>query len=56
MKKYKIDLFSDTNTNPSPEMRRVMCEAEVGNEVAGEDPTVNKLLERVCDGIPIFIK
>jgi threonine aldolase len=26
-----------------------MCEAEVGNEVAGEDPTVNKLLERVCE-------
>lgn len=49
MKKYKIDLFSDTNTNPSPEMRRVMCEAEVGNEVAGEDPTVNKLLEKVCE-------
>jgi len=49
MKKFKIDLFSDTNTNPSPEMRRAMCEAEVGNEVAGEDPTVNKLLEIVCD-------
>lgn len=49
MKKYKIDLFSDTNTNPSPEMRRLMCEAEVGNEIAGEDPTVNKLLDRVCD-------
>lgn len=48
-KKYKIDLFSDTNSNPTPEMRRAMCEAEVGNEVAGEDPTVNKLLERVCD-------
>ena len=49
MKKYKIDLFSDTNTNPSLEMRRAMCEAEVGNEVAGEDPTVNVLLEKVCD-------
>lgn len=49
MKKYKIDLFSDTNTNPSLEMRRAMCEAEVGNEVAGEDPTVNALLEKVCD-------
>jgi len=48
MKKYKIDLFSDTNTNPSKEMRQVMCQAEVGNEVAGEDPTVNKLLEEVC--------
>ena len=49
MIKYKIDLFSDTNTNPSREMRQAMCEAEVGNEVAGEDPTVNKLLEVVCD-------
>ena len=48
-KKYKIDLFSDTNSNPTPEMRQAMCEAEVGNEVAGEDPTVNKLVERVCE-------
>lgn len=46
---YKIDLFSDTNTNPSQEMRAFMCQAAVGNEVAGEDPTVNALLERVCD-------
>ena len=46
---YKIDLFSDTNTNPSQEMRAFMCQAKVGNEVAGEDPTVNTLLERVCD-------
>src|SRR4051812_10031459 len=42
-------MFSDTNTNPSLGMRRAMCEAEVGNEVAGEDPTVNALLEEVCD-------
>ncbi len=49
MIKYRIDLFSDTNANPSREMRQAMCEAEVGNEVAGEDPTVNKLLEVVCD-------
>ena len=47
--KFKIDLFSDTNTNPSKEMRAFMCQAEVGNEVAGEDPMVNLLLERVCD-------
>lgn len=46
---YKIDLFSDTNTNPTPGMRQAMCEAPVGNEVAGEDPTVNRLLERVCE-------
>jgi len=49
MQKYKIDMFSDTNTNPSLEMRHAMCNAEVGNEVAGEDPTVNRLLEEVCD-------
>jgi len=49
IKKYKFDLFSDANTNLSPEMRKAMCDAEVGNEVAGEDPTVNKLLEKVCE-------
>lgn len=49
MKKYKIDFFSDANTNPSKEMRQTMCQAEVGNEVAGEDPTVNKLLDKVCE-------
>lgn len=49
MQRYKIDLFSDTNSNPSQEMRQAMCQAEVGNEVAGEDPTVNKLLEVVCE-------
>mgnify|MGYP000744656786 FL=1 len=46
---FKIDLFSDTNTNPSQEMRAFMCQAEVGNEVAGEDPTVNHLLDKICD-------
>ena len=49
IEKYKIDLFSDTNCSVSPEMRSYMLKAEVGNEVAGEDPTVNHLLERVCD-------
>ena len=46
---FKIDFFSDTNTNPSQGMRDFMCQAKVGNEVAGEDPTVNSLVERVCD-------
>jgi threonine aldolase len=46
--KLKIDLFSDTNVNPSTEMRLYMSQAEVGNEVAGEDPTVNQLIEKVC--------
>ena len=38
-----IDLRSDTVTKPSVEMRRAMMEAEVGDDVYGEDPTVNKL-------------
>ncbi|HVN74997.1 MAG TPA: low-specificity L-threonine aldolase [Thermoanaerobaculaceae bacterium] len=40
-----IDLRSDTVTKPSPEMRRAMAEAEVGDDVFGEDPTVNALQE-----------
>ena len=40
-----VDLYSDTITRPSPGMRKAMAEAEVGNEQAGEDPTVNKLCE-----------
>lgn len=38
-----IDLRSDTITLPTDEMRRAMFEAEVGDDVYGEDPTVNKL-------------
>jgi len=38
-----IDLRSDTVTTPTPEMRRAMFEAEVGDDVYGEDPTVNSL-------------
>jgi len=38
-----IDLRSDTVTQPSPRMRRAMAEAEVGDDVYGEDPTVNRL-------------
>ncbi len=38
-----IDLRSDTKTRPTEAMRRAMAEAEVGDDVAGEDPTVNKL-------------
>jgi threonine aldolase len=38
-----IDLRSDTVTRPTPEMRRAMAEAEVGDDVYGEDPTVNLL-------------
>ena len=38
-----IDLRSDTVTHPTPEMRRAIFEAEVGDDVYGEDPTVNRL-------------
>jgi threonine aldolase len=38
-----IDLRSDTVTQPTPEMRRAMAEAELGDDVYGEDPTVNRL-------------
>src|ERR1700704_1803086 len=43
-----IDLRSDTVTRPTPAMRRAMMEAEVGDDVYGEDPTVNKLEERAA--------
>lgn len=42
-----IDLRSDTVTKPSSAMRLAMSEAEVGDDVYGEDPTVNKLQENV---------
>jgi len=38
-----IDLRSDTITHPTPEMRRAMFDAEVGDDVYGEDPTINRL-------------
>ncbi|MGB0389514.1 MAG: beta-eliminating lyase-related protein, partial [Ardenticatenaceae bacterium] len=39
----KIDLRSDTVTHPSPAMREAMAEARVGDDVYGEDPTLNQL-------------
>ena len=44
-----IDLRSDTVTRPSPGMRAAMATAEVGDDQFGEDPTVNRLQERVAD-------
>ena len=44
-----IDLRSDTVTKPTPEMRRAMMEAEVGDDVYGEDPTVNQLEQRAAE-------
>ena len=44
-----IDLRSDTVTSPGPGMRKAMAEAEVGDDVFGEDPTVLRLQETVAD-------
>jgi len=41
-----VDLRSDTVTRPSEEMRRAMATAQVGDDVYGEDPTVNRLQKR----------
>ena len=46
--KNLIDLRSDTVTRPTPAMRKAMAEAEVGDDVFGEDPTVNALQEKVA--------
>jgi threonine aldolase len=47
--KHPIDLRSDTVTRPTPAMRKAMAEAEVGDDVFGEDPTVNTLQEKVAN-------
>ena len=44
-----VDLRSDTVTKPTPEMRRAMAEAEVGDDVYGEDPTINRLERRAAE-------
>src|SRR6202171_5402205 len=44
-----VDLRSDTVTRPTPEMRRAMAEAEVGDDVYGEDPSVNRLEARAAE-------
>src|SRR5712675_984321 len=48
-----VDLRSDTVTKPTPAMRRAMAEAEVGDDVYGEDPTINKLEQRAAE---IFVR
>lgn len=54
-----IDLRSDTVTLPTPEMRRAMAEAEVGDDLFGEDPTVNRLermaAERMGKEAAVFV-
>lgn len=44
-----IDLRSDTVTKPTPEMRAAMASADVGDDVFGEDPTVNELQRRAAE-------
>src|SRR5713101_1223977 len=44
-----IDLRSDTVTHPSPAMREAMYRAEVGDDVYGEDPTINRLQEMAAE-------
>lgn len=44
-----IDLRSDTVTLPSPEMRQAICQAELGDDVFGEDPTVLRLERKLAD-------
>jgi len=49
MTSRRIDLRSDTVTKPTPGMRRAIAEAEVGDDMVGEDPTVNRLEAKVCE-------
>jgi threonine aldolase len=49
MNPIRIDLYSDTITKPTPEMRQFMSMAEVGDEQQKEDPTVNTLVDMVCE-------
>jgi len=44
-----VDLRSDTVTRPTPAMRRAMAEAELGDDVYREDPTVNRLQDRAAE-------
>lgn len=44
-----VDLRSDTVTKPTPAMRKAIAEAEVGDDVFGEDPTVNTLQQKVAE-------
>ena len=49
MNRFPIDLSSDTQTRPTPEMRRAIAEAEVGDEQRHEDPTVTRLQSMVAE-------
>jgi threonine aldolase len=49
MAAYRVDLRSDTVTAPSPEMRKAMAEAEVGDAWYGDDPTANRLQDLAAE-------
>ena len=49
MARYRVDLRSDTVTEPSSAMRRAMADAEVGDDWYGDDPTVNRLQEMAAE-------
>ena len=55
----EVDLRSDTVTHPTPEMRKAMAEAEVGDDVFSDDPTLNKLeamaAERLGKEAAVFV-
>ena len=49
MSETPINLYSDTQTRPSPAMRQAMAEAPVGDEQRGDDPSVNRLCEMTAE-------
>ena len=44
----RVNLYSDTQTKPSPGMREAMLHAEVGDEQHGDDPTIHALCDRMA--------
>jgi hypothetical protein len=48
MPPVRVNLYSDTQTRPSPDMREAMVRAEVGDEQHGDDPTVHELCDRMA--------
>jgi len=58
-REQSIDLRSDTVTKPTPAMRQAMFEAEVGDDVYAEDPTINRLEQRAAEvfgrGAALFV-
>ena len=57
MSERLINLYSDTQTQPTAAMRRAIARAEVGDEQRGDDPSVNRLCERVAEllGMPAAV-